>query len=471
MEIGLESPKIVSCPETHPFRRDLDMQAFIDHALRRWERIKPPPGRDMSAAKAKELSDWLNKDVCRVAEALIARPDLQALAKQPLTLLLPDRSRSEARIRVERIDSAITETARSLAIALRRPEILQAYHQHHTAVAQRTGNPEETADRLEQQLTLLDRIAHRPWLNLASARDYFGPAAGLNLRPVPQPNIDEPQPELGDFNPYFNRDLRRLGDFVFRCLLIRVEYWRRPLRAAWVEADTAVREAGLEAAEVRLIREAWKEIDPALAALRAAYEHHPDAPARDAAVVLMQLLAAYRPNTGFQWLGQEAAAVVKRAALLRGRVDRQQDVSIAESAAAALEELRRRAGEEPDLDLIIKEARRSYILLIVDVPGRREVYFEGRQLEADWNSKKRAWSLLCDVAKAARQRARVRDDERDYSARDARQDLTRRDDRRLLPDELIEKLKMSKGEHWLELDRDQVFVITAEPTQRVLTSN
>lgn len=448
------------------------MHAFIDHALRRWERIKPPPGRDAAGARAQELSGWLRQDVCRVAEALVARPDLQALARQPLTLLLSSRSRSDARIQVERVASALADTARRLAMALRRPVIRQAFHEHSSAKARRTGgDPEATTELVEQRLALFDAVANGPWLDLVSARDYFGPAAGLNLRSLPQTTTGEHEPELGAFNDYVNRELRPPGDFVFRCLLIRIEYWRRPLREAWVEIDTAVRESGAEAAEVRLVREAWRDIDPALAALRAAYEHHADAPAREAAVVLTQLLAAYRPQTGFQWLGQEAAAVVTKAAIFQDRADRQRDVSIAEAAAAALEELRSRAGDEPDLDLMIEDAKRRYILLVVDVPGRRKVYFEGHELDADWQNKARAWSLLRDVAKAALRNSSVRDDERDYSARDARQDLIRKNDERLLPDELIEKLKMSKGEHWLELDREQVFVIAVEPGERVRTAD
>ena len=448
------------------------MHLFIDHALRRWERIKPPPGRDAAGSRAQELAGWLRQDVCRVAEALIARPDLQALARQPLTLLLPSRSRSDARIQVERVASALADTARRLAMALRRPVIRQAFIEHNSAKARRTGgDAQATADLVKQRLALFDAVANRPWLDLVSARDYFGPAAGLNLRSSPQPTTSERLPGLGVFNSYINRELRRPGDFVFRCLSIRVEYWRRPLHTALIEIDTAVRESGAEAAEVRLVREARREIDPALAALRAAYEHHADAPAREAAVVLTQLLAAHRPNTGFQWLGREAAAVVKKAAIFRDRADRQQDVSIAEVAAAALEDLRGRAGDEPDLDAMIEDAKWRYFLLVVDAPGRREVYFEGHQLEGDWQNKGRAWSLLRDVAKAALRKSRVRDDGRDYSARDARQDLIRKNDERLLPDELIEKLKMSKGEHWLELDREQVFVIAVEPGARVRTAD
>ena len=448
------------------------MHAFIDHALRRWERIKPPPGRDATASKAQELSGWLRQDVCRVAEAVIARANLQALAKQPLTLLLPTRNRSDVRIQVERVDTALLETARRLAVALRRPAIRQAFDEHSSAVTQRTGgSAAETADLVERRLELLDEIANRPWLDLASARDYFGPAAELNLRSVPRPPSGKHEPELGDFNSYVNRELQRLGDFIFRCLLIRVEYWRGPLHAAWVEIGTAVRDSEAGPADVRLVREAWRDIDPALAALRAAYEHHADAPAREAAIVLTQLLAAYRPKTGFQWLGQEAAAIVKKAAVLRERADRLRDVSIAESAAAALAELRGRAGEEPDLDVMIEDAKQGYILLVVDAPGRREVYFEGHLLEADWESKTRAWALLRDVAKAARRQSHVLSEECDYSARDARQDLIRRNDERLLPDELSEKLTMSRGEHWLELDREQVFVIEVEPSQRIVTAD
>jgi len=423
----------------------------LENALRRWQSIRPDDAQPASSLRSASLSEWVDRDVCPVVDELVRRPDFRGLARWSLDNLCQGAGTQPRRL-VEAIESGIVATAGNRLRILRRRPVRDAVG----AMAGRQDTmaaPDHAASQSWE--STLEFIASRPWRDLVSELDYFGPAVDLNLVDREQWfGPDARHVQMGDFMPYVQPRLQMPGDFVFRCLDIRVDYWRSCLNRSFVALQRAIRKhQGADSKEEQALYRATEDTGTPLQQLHTLTDHALDAVRREAAMRLVQVYAGYRPRADLCWLG-EAAAMSAHADHLRWRVERRNDVAIAEMVAAALSELTSLCRAEVDVESVILEKISTHRLCLIDGRGRREAYWEGETIDVDWQRRGRAWTLLTAVAEdAAHSRQGVdRLSELGISLRDARADL-----KKLLPAELFRFLQVEQGVHRLTLPNSETY--------------
>ncbi len=196
----------------------------------------------------------------------------------------------------------------------------------------------------------------RPWQDLVSEQDYFGPVAELNL--------NDREAYFGDgisirpvdeFSPYVNAALRQPGDVIVICMFLRIKHWRRSLRRAWVFGQSAISKS----ADAEARRAAWQAASPpgdsAVNRLHALTDHASEFKYREAAVSLVQMDAAYRPDARLDFLG-DAESTRTNAAAFRDQIENRDDARTpAAVAAAALTTLADMYRADVDVDEQIAE--------------------------------------------------------------------------------------------------------------------
>ena len=199
----------------------------LQMAIRRYEQIAPSPGCDMTLSQADQLADWLERQVSGITASLLTRPSFRRRVQWPIERLTGeiDCPEREAVIAVAssllRFAAALQSLAKTDAIS----QQLLRLGPHGEEV--RMGDP-RALDGTDGTTALPPRplglqgiefIASRPWRDLASSWDYFHPTSQLNL-------TESDDLEWAHFLPYVNRQLRVPGDFITRCMEIRVDHWR-----------------------------------------------------------------------------------------------------------------------------------------------------------------------------------------------------------------------------------------------------
>jgi len=439
----------------------------LNHALRRWEAIRPAAGQSISQ-RSSEFADWLDRDVCPVVDELLKRPDFRAPARWSIDNLLTG-SHTEPRRLIETTETALIETATDMAEVLRQPSVRRAIQ--NSARRGSAADARQAEPDYARFLSTLDFVASRPWRDLASVYDYFGPSAELNL--VNRERYlgpDSNHLQLADFMRYAQPTLGLPGDFVFRCVEIRVEHWRRLLQRLFVQADGML--SGGLAGKKQGLRHAMHDVGTPLRLLRGICHDSAEALKRTACVTLVQVYAGFRPMADLTWLG-EAAAMSEHADLFRWRAVEGRDIYISEVVAAALLDCSELYRQKVDLEILIEEKVRSHSLCVIEGRSRHEAYWVGKLLEVDWDRHGRAWTLLTALVEDAKQAETGVDRASDLgvSLRDARRDL-----QRLLPADFAEFLTLKNTVHRLQLPAAEIFfarfesVDTLEEVQGKATS-
>lgn len=332
---------------------------LITAALNAWERLASTPFAPSNYA------DWFDLSVCPVVANLSQRQSFRALARWPIDQL-PGQADSEWRRRIDAIDGTVTRTAVSLAQA-----------------AEQSSASDSIAP------ILLRFIGQRPWRDLVSVDDYFGPIARLNLIEEIQvdPRLPEGRcvwdgPQFGSFHPYACPALRLPGDFISRCAIKRMEFWVQRLWRHLSRIHEADRQAPLAA-----IRRSLTDLESGVSALRGQLLEGRLAERRSACMALVQIYQALRrrhcpSEEVFPWLA-DASPPSHPGGRLHGQLLYFDDGAIADAAMAALSTLQSIDWEPCDVEMEIDEARRGHLLCIVDGAGRRELYWRQELVEAD----------------------------------------------------------------------------------------
>jgi hypothetical protein len=247
-------------------------------------------------------------------------------------------------------------------------------------------------------------LGNRPWHDLVAVQDYFAPVSDLNL--VDRLRVlgpDSNRVQVAELLPFLNPDLRSLGDFISRTLLIRIDYWLGILRPFWVRCQTALQAVRREESTQATITlsELWQRLRENSARLRQACLGGDSGRKRKACIVLLQVHACYRSHAALAWLGLPAAQV-RSNRLIRYRLENRNDVRIAEEVAAALVEIGPMYRTEIDIQAIAEDKIRSHRLVLIEGPGQRAVYWEGEQVEADWFRQAAQWELLTVLVEGAK---------------------------------------------------------------------
>ncbi|MBW3598414.1 MAG: hypothetical protein KY475_14220 [Planctomycetes bacterium] len=432
----------------------------------RYERIRPKDGDKDSFRKGDELSHWLQADVCPVVSELLERPDFRGHAQWSIDCL-QEGAATEARSLLEAVERGLLSSAQRMA-KLTRERFLARILAGIAAdefpnYAGCAGEPARASDASPGTIT--DFISTRPWCDLVSIYDYFGPADDLNLRNRETwlgPNSENTQ--VADFLPLFKPHLHLPGDFVVRCLMVRIDYWLSGLQRLRMRCEDALRNGPDDDAEIReRLREAVRDIHEPLQKLETLCIYDSQAPLREACAALVQAFAAYNPQADFSWLGP-AGTMAGNASTIRYFVERRADAGITDRIAAALHEIGPLYRSDVDPDLLIEKMVRQSLFVLAYGKGRQDLYWSGRHLEVDWTRRGRAWTLIVALAENAKRGQGVdRCDDLGISLKDARYDL-----KRLLPADLFSLITVSQGVHRLNLSADDLFVAQFDQLDRLM---
>jgi hypothetical protein len=238
------------------------------------------------------------------------------------------------------------------------------------------------------------RIASRFWSDLVCPEDYFAPQGGwmYTQRCPSQP---------GEFIVAMNPNLHPGGDFVSRCLWVRVDGLHDTLgrlRAACAPAlDPPGRTLAGPWAEVE---RSWQVLADSVAQLRQACLQGPEQPLRDACILLTQVYAAFQPRPDVAWLGLPEPVVRRGALLMRHRWTHTRNVELAERTAAALHELPRLYADAAPGQSALEEAVAAGGLVVVRQPPA--VYWQGELVAVEWGRYRRGWQFFRRLAEKAR---------------------------------------------------------------------
>ena len=155
----------------------------LQMAIRRYERIAPNPGSDMTSSQAELLADWLERQVSRVTESLLTRPGFRRRVRWPIERLTGEVDCPE-RQAVMAVDELLVRCASALSSLAQSDVISQQLLRlgpHGEDV--REGN-RRALDGAPDDSSLpptplgfrgVEFIASRPWRDLTSPWDYFHP--------------------------------------------------------------------------------------------------------------------------------------------------------------------------------------------------------------------------------------------------------------------------------------------------------
>ncbi len=482
----------------------------LEFALREWAHIES--SRNSAKIRSSELDFWLSNRVCAAIAELTHRSDFKQMARWPLDRLRPGASTPERQL-IEQIDAALVQTATSLASILSRSSVQAAFGPLPSSVVTLSGSETITGDMtpsgaaLVQTATSLasilsrsrvpaafrpqksstgttveystiaedaepvrDRlmeslsyIAGRPWLDLVCTRDYFHSTGGMNLVVEPSRQDDSITPKTavavqwGHMIPAFEPSLRYGADFVFRCLELRIMHWKSVLtRASTLIMQTIKDSLSAQCQDAQDVRDVRIPVQSLFEELKALYRAERDTPLRDACLVLVQTYASYNPSAELTWLGLDSASR-DWAGMVRVAVERD-DMRMVEAVVAALQEVQRGLEEVEDVESRILELAKSHTLCIIEGIGRRDLYWQGDKIEADWAKAKSSWSLLVALAEKAAKGLAFDGFDLEVSVKDAKSRL-----RAHVPVELFEKI-MPNGRRTYRLDLapEQICVRTFE---------
>jgi len=409
----------------------------------------------VSELSSNEINFWLADRVCSAVAELTQRSDFKRLARWPLDRLCQGSTFPE-RCVIEQIDSALLQTASALASILERPSVGAAFSLQEPLPDSRGESNSillQMRPSYSDYIALLSRIADRPWLDLACEDDYFDSTQGLNLAVKPVSNeLPGTMVPMADLVPFLQPSLRYAGDFVFRCLLLRIDHWSSLLSQFSELMLKKLRQSqSINGQDAQDILAARQPVRPLLKELQTLYQAEGDAPLREACLVLLRAYVSYRPDADLNWLSL-APAGIERAGILRFHVARG-DVRMIEAVAAAVREVKCGLSELEDVDSQIQELSKLHTLCIIQGNGRRELYWQGDKVDVDWKGADKPWALLFDLAEKARKGLALDDFDGVYKLKDAKYRLNK-----LIPPDLKDKIRASAGRYQLQLDPEQICI-------------
>jgi hypothetical protein len=389
-----------------------DMITRLEFAERRYRQLLPQPRVGPLSFLMRELLVWLKDAVCPVVDEYAKRPAFRAHATWPLRVLVPGASTAERGV-VETVDKNLVLCARELVALARQKRVakqLAARWPPRKRLtreevdisgkrAQRIGSDRTLVDVLALETSQVQWISKRGWTDLVCPGDYFEPRGGWMSR---APGAAQ----AGDFLVAFNPELHPIGDFVTRCLVRRSDGFCETLTEFASKCGAAARAVGASAANgLERFQRAFLALRESREALTKTCLVGPEALIRDSCIVLTQTYAAFAATPDLGWLGLPCSEVQSGAATLRHRLTHEQNPEVSERIALALGDLRHLyAGGTPG-----QSQREEAIVTgaLVIVGEARQVFWQGKAINANWGAYRVLWRLLERLARNARLQAPV----------------------------------------------------------------
>lgn len=455
----------------------------LEMARRRYEEIQPDLGSKITEYGAEQLAIWLKKNVCPIVALLASRPDFQTHAKWPIERL-GGQILCEERSLVSSVDSALVACASALAAFAKQPDVYQQllrlgpYNNGPLAEGNTQGQDpiasKEQGKPIPLGVSTMDIITSRPWRDLVSIYDYFRPVSNLNLINPPRNEAGQLLSD-GSFLPFIRPSLRVPGDYISRCMWIRIENWRTLLQIFWVRCHTALQwcpHGGGKSWDV--VAQARATLDERSEALKIMCFEDSKAGLRDSCIALLQIFAAYQPKADLKWLGLPPDFIRANANVLPFHVQHQGGTTITERVAAALLDVSDRYRQRVEPNEIIQQACRSHALVLVCGVGVQTIVWKSKNVKYDWTSNRALWEFLVVLTERALEGLAVdshlwrhrKYDKKPAPLKDCKHRLK---NRKILPQDLFEKIKPAgRGSYKLDLRPEEICLLQYSEDEQIV---
>ena len=383
----------------------------LELAIRRYEQIAPNAGNKMTQSQADQLSDWLSGQVGGITASLLTKPGFRQRARWPIERLTGEINCPE-REAVLAVDRSLERCARELC-SIAQTDVISTELLHIGPYQNEVEEGDASAlDSVPEGSSLpptplgfrgVEFVAGRPWRDLASAWDYF--------RPTSQYNLSEPDDlQHAVFLPAVHRLLRAPGDFITRCMEIRIKIWRNLLHRFFIRCHTARQNANVD------LGKRWSHLNDIRSQLddRINELHHLSRPkrefqVRDSCIALLQIHAGFHRDTDLSWLGP-VSEMVKGVFDIPDRITRYKQWDVPERAVAALRDVADIVRHQRPEDLI-EEMKGTKRLVLIEEQRQGfldRVPIESGDLDVNWHGRDSLlWELLWTLADRARARRSV----------------------------------------------------------------
>lgn len=344
---------------------------LMDLALDGYEVIRAQCDADPPGHRSRRLAGWLRRDAVAAIDELAARADFRSRARWSMDRLQPGAAGAERQL-VDSVDAALVEHAAALARFAADGDVmprLEALALPFPQTAAATGKVPGASG-----VGTVEFIAQRPWQDLVSVRDFFAPTAGLNLKAKAGPRR---QPV--EFVPMFHDALRQPGDHIAGMLLRRVRYWTEDLRWFQARCVKVATDLGLPDGCGTAVLETEIRLGRSVAELEGRLAGTPEARLREACVVLVQAYAEFHPRPDLKWL--EPAGPSGASGVLRFWLENHDETMVASRVAAALGAASREYRGKVPAEDVLREAARSYALVLARGLGTRTMYWRGKRVD------------------------------------------------------------------------------------------
>jgi hypothetical protein len=369
-----------------------------DLAHRKYEQIAPNTSVSMTASQAEQLVRWLKSDVQDLTSSVLEHPGFRRRVLWPLEKLTTA-SASNERVTVKAVESSIVRFAESLVEFARIEEI---WHRLHCLGPHLEDIDANDTSNSPEGFHGAEFLSTRPWKDLVSIADYFGPVAQFNYR-------EDDSRQWGEFIPFINAELRAPGDFLTRCMLVRIESWKDTLHKFWVRCDAAHQKAKLKFdSDLAKLDEAREELFKRVNVLTNVCTQGKECRLRDSCIALVQIYAAIQPDADLEWLG-EASEYSHNASLFLHQITSQRQWDVPERIASALIDVGDLIHKPQDPQDVISQKATTHRLVLIE--DSREGFFDSAPIsgenETDWHVYEGAWELLWQLANRAQTRRHV----------------------------------------------------------------
>jgi hypothetical protein len=383
----------------------------LEIAIRRYAAIVPTGGVAMTQQQADQIVDWLDRHVCELVAKLATRNSFRQRARWGIDNLCSN-DQCEERRAVIAVESSLLLCAKLLRDYAEKNPIPEGLLKSGRLNEVLSGEVRDDADskyecreylQMQRGFERVTFLAKRPWRDLASKQDYFFPTSGYNLKTVGALHH-------ANFLPAINLSLRVPGDFIFRCLQIRIDFWKQTLQRFFVVSDTERREQRLEATpQWNAIREAMAELELRIRKLRSLCFDGPEPRLRDSCVALLQVYAGMRMDIDLGWLGP-VEQIVAGARGVRQQISGSHQWDIPNRIAEALIDVTEMVRQSQSPDELIEEMKSTHRLVLIE--EQRSCYLDGqcvaRDENVDWHARdSMPWELLSVLAESAMKRRSV----------------------------------------------------------------
>lgn len=348
---------------------------------------------------------WLRDDVVPVVEDLLENPVFRRRVRAMPEMLFSSPPH-DGRTSINALADALVSEAQTLVAAARELNLVEALADQDRAQDQ-AWIDEHSAHGIDVRSTI-EKLADRPWFDLANPEDLWTPTMDLYLR----------RPDGLLLRQYRRRrsDWKLLGDHVIDLMFERIDFWKKRLEHArhQIQSRLGGSPAGLAAHE-RVFRCIF-EVEQQFQSVRNQWQTGNDARLRNACFVLLQAYIAYHPVPQLDWLEFDShtlgvnGGTVRSFFRHRGTVTLAErrsdgrlyqvgtrsaslvDVQLVRQVAAALEDLASLYHQGVHADDLIAEAKDRFQLVVVVNP--RMVFWQGQLLELPWVKADKNWNLM-----------------------------------------------------------------------------